>query len=79
MEQVIIYQIITNCGDGSANTQEYLTYQEAVNAEDEELKTCGYGFLSDTPSAVETYIGSNIHNVAVENSEEVTNSLNGAE
>ena len=66
-QKVTVYQIVADCGDGSANTRVYLTYAAAVEAEEQELRECGVGLLSDNPEAIETYIGSNIHSEAVAN------------
>jgi len=63
--KVTVYQVITDCGDGSATTQVYLTYPDAVAAEEQELREWGVGLLSDNPEAIETYVGSNIYMDAV--------------
>lgn len=64
MEKVDVYFSIVNGGDGSAYPTWFLTGIEA----DEHQENMDEGWGEPCIGLVETYVGSNIHKVAMENS-----------
>ncbi len=64
MEKIKIWFSIQNGGDGSAYPDWFLTEEEAEN--DQENMDEGWG--EPCTGMVETYVGSNIHKKALENS-----------
>lgn len=69
MEKVIVYYAMLNAGDGSAYLQWYLTEEEAQTVEEEQDEGWGEG----CDGSVETFIGSDIHKEAVQNSAQFPN------
>jgi len=65
LEKVTIWSSITNGGDGSAYNYFYLTQDEAVKAQEEDEEGWGEECIDE----IETYVGSNVHQQAVRNSE----------
>jgi len=64
LEKVEVYYACMNCGDGSVAVRWYLTWEEAVAAEENQSE--GWGEPCD--GSVETFIGSNIYKAAKRNS-----------
>jgi hypothetical protein len=64
LEKVDVYYACMNGGDGSVSVRWYLTYEEAVSAEENQSE--GWGEPCD--GHAETFVGSNIHKLAKRNS-----------
>jgi len=67
VEKITIYGIMLDGGDGSAYLRWYLTEDETHQVEEAQDE----GFAEYCGLDAETYIGSNIHQKAVENSKEL--------
>lgn len=62
MEKIVVYPAAENCGDGSVSIRWYLTQAEVYRLEESGK------YLEINNSGVETYVGSNIHQLACQNS-----------
>jgi hypothetical protein len=65
-----VWYIVTSGGDGSAYPSWFLTEEETEFYEEYDKQIYDEGMGETCNGRVETYIGSNIHKYAVENSEE---------
>ena len=64
MDKVEVWYLITNCGDGSAYPRWFLSKDDSEEADAKETEP----FAETCNGMVETYVGSNIHKLATENS-----------
>ena len=65
LKKVTVWSSISNGGDGSAFNFYFLTLDEAVKDQEDDDE----GWAEECISEIETYVGSNVHQEAVRNSE----------
>lgn len=70
IELIECWTSLTNGGDGSAHNKWYLTEDLAKAAQEAEIEWDS-GWAEECIEMVETYIGSNIHKMAVANGKEL--------
>ena len=70
MDKVTVWTSIQDGGDGSANNLWFLTEEDA-EYDQENMHKEGYGWAEPCVESVETFVGSDIHIKAVENSKEL--------
>ena len=68
MEKIDIWFLIVDCGDGSAYLEWYLTESDTEKADQKQIDECEHNFAELCNGRVETFVGSNIHKDAIENS-----------
>jgi len=71
LKKVTIWSNIIDAGDGSVYILWLLTELDAKTSMEKEMDVSGKSWSEDSIQSAETYIGSNIYNEAVKNSEEL--------
>ncbi len=66
INKIIVYQSITDGGDGAPSFDYFLSYSKANDAQNKAYEE-EYSYAKEVITPIETYEGSNIHKLALNN------------